>query len=105
MLSEAVRIFQNKLFDFAQYNTALSLTPQSVICTSQSPTPRSVRQFWIFGHFNFVQYNTARSHVFREHLCENEFFSETVLDCLSGTQVGSIHEETKNTKNLKTLPL
>ena len=86
-------------------------------CTARSLTPRSVRQFWIFGHFNFltrqsvilrrvglgpvwycaksdsVQYNTARSHIFREYLRENEFFSETILNCLSGTQMGWIYEK------------
>ena len=43
-----------------------------------------------------AQYHTARSHVFCEYLCENEFFSETILDCLSGTQMGWINE--KNAK-------
>ena len=86
--------------DSAQYHTA------------QSPTPRSVRQFWIFRHFNLnfptrrsvilcgvrlgavwycaesdlEQYHTTQSHVFSEYLRKNEFFSETILDCLSGTQ-------------------
>ena len=44
-----------------------------------------------------AQYHTARSHVFREYLRENEFFSETILDCLSGTQMGWINEK-KNAK-------
>ena len=44
-----------------------------------------------------AQYHTARSHVFCEYLRENEFFSETILDCLSGTQMSSIHEK-KNCK-------
>ena len=44
-----------------------------------------------------AQYHTAQSHVFREYLRENEFFSETILDCLSGTQMGWINEK-KNAK-------
>ena len=28
-----------------------------------------------------------------EYLRENEYFSETILDSLSGTQMGSIHEK------------
>ena len=92
--------------------------------TARTPTPHSVRQFWIFGHFNFptrssvilrrvglgavwycaesdsaqcdtvrsltrrMQYHIARNYVFCEYLCENKFLSETILDCLSGTQVG-----------------
>ena len=43
-----------------------------------------------------VQNNTARSQVFRKYFRKNEFFSETILDRLSGTQMGSIHE--KNAK-------
>ena len=37
-----------------------------------------------------MQYHTARSHVFCENLCEKFFlhFFETILDCLSGTQMG-----------------
>ena len=53
-----------------------------------------------FRTFQFpdsAQYHTARSHVFREYLRENEFFSETILDCLSGTQMGWINEK-KNAK-------
>ena len=51
-----------------------------------------------------AQYNTARSHVFRKYLREDKlFFSETILDRLSGTQMGSIHY--KNAKKLVTLPL
>ena len=47
-----IEVFENqiKLFDSAQYHTA------------QSPTLRSVRQFWIFGHFNFP---TLRSVILR----------------------------------------
>ena len=40
-----------------------------------------------------AQRDTARSHVFREYLRENEFFSETILECLSGTQMGWINEK------------
>ena len=52
-----------------------------------------------------AQCDTARSQVFREYLSENEFFYETILKCLSGIQMGSIHEEKKFAKNLVTLPL
>ena len=38
------------------------------------------------------QYHTALSHVFCKYLRENEFISETILDCLSGTQMGCINE-------------
>ena len=48
--------------------------------------------------------NTARSRIFHDFLCENKFFSETILDCLSGSQMGPIHEK-KIAKNLVTLPL
>ena len=37
------------------------------------------------------------------HLRKNEFFCKTILACLSGAQMASIHE--KNGKNLVTLPL
>ena len=58
---------------------------------------------WYCAQSNSAQYHTARSHVFCQHLRENEFFSETILYCLSATQMGSIHE--KNAKSLVTLPL
>ena len=48
--------------------------------------------------------NTAQSQIFREYLRENEFLSKTILACLSGAQMASIHE-IKNGKNLVTLPL
>ena len=59
-------------------------------------TLRSVSQYWIFGHFNFP---TPRSIILRgvtffcEYLCKNEPFSDSILDCLSGTQMGLIHEK------------
>ena len=42
---------------------------------------------------NSAQCDTAQSHVFCEYLRENEFFCETILDCLSGTQMGWINEK------------
>ena len=41
-------------------------------------------------------FDTARGHLFREYLRENEHFSKTILACLSGAQVDWIHE--KNAK-------
>ena len=41
---------------------------------------------------NSAQANTARSRIFREYLRENEFLSKTILACLSGAQMASIHE-------------
>ena len=46
--------------------------------------------------FNSTQYYTAQSHVFLEYICENKFFCEIILDCLSGTLTGWINE--KNAK-------
>ena len=46
---------------------------------------------------------SARSHLFREYLRENDFFNKTILACLSGDQVGLIQE--KMPTNLVTLPL
>ena len=46
----------------------------------------------IFSRQKLAQCYIAQSLVFREYLRENEFFTETILDCLSGTQMGSIHE-------------
>ena len=46
----------------------------------------------------------AESRFFPEYLRENEFLSKTIVDCLSGTQMGSIHEK-KIAKNPVTLPL
>ena len=56
--------------------------------TAPSRTPRSIT-------LRRVQLRVAPSHVFREYLRENEFFSETILDCLSGTQMDWINEEKK----------
>ena len=39
-----------------------------------------------------AQANTTRSRIFREYLRENEFLSKTILACLSGAQMASIHE-------------
>ena len=39
-----------------------------------------------------AQANTAQIRIFREYLRENEFLSKTILACLSGAQMGSIHE-------------
>ena len=36
--------------------------------------------------------------LFRKYLLKNESFSKTILACLSGAQVGSIHEEKKCNK-------
>ena len=52
-----------------------------------------------------AQANTAQSRIFREYLRENEFLSKTILACLSGAQMASIHEIKKMAKNLVTLPL
>ena len=41
---------------------------------------------------DFKQANTARSRIFHEYLRENEFLSKTIFVCLSGAQMGSIHE-------------
>ena len=41
---------------------------------------------------NFAQANTAWSRIFREYLRENELLSKTILACLSGVQMVSIHE-------------
>ena len=60
---------------------------------------------WYCAESDSAQYNTAQSHVFREYFPENEFFSETILDCLSGTRMGSIHEKnlqkSRDTASLK----
>ena len=91
----------------------------SVIYTAQSPTWRSItlrrlRLRAVLDNFGFsdiliswlgavwycdesdsAQYYTAWSYIFSEYLRENEFFSESILDCLSGTQMGSLHGEKK----------
>ena len=54
---------------------------------------------------NSVQANTARSRIFRKYLRENEFLSKTMLACLSGAQMASIHKIKKMARNLVTLPL
>ena len=62
--------------------------------------------FIYFLKFNIViegKERPAKAKLFPAKLRENEFFSETILDCLSETQMGSIHE--KNAKHLVTLPL
>ena len=48
----------------------------------QSPTLRSITL-------------RLRGSRFCEYLRENEFFRETILDCLSGTQLGWINKERK----------
>ena len=51
------------------------------------------------------KYLTARSHIFfPTYLRENVFLSKTIVDCLSGTQMGSIYEK-KIAKNPVALPL
>ena len=54
---------------------------------------------------NSAQVNTARSRIFREYLRENEFLSKTILACLSGAQMGSIHEIKNGKKSRDTAPL
>ena len=49
--------------------------------------------------------NTARSRIFREFLCENELLSKTILACLSGAQMASIHEIKNAKKSRDTAPL
>ena len=40
-----------------------------------------------------------------EYLRENEFLRKTILACLSGVQMGLIHEKKIEVENLVTLPL
>ena len=40
-----------------------------------------------------------------EYLCENEFLRKTILACLSGAQMGSIHEKNRGRKSRDTAPL
>ena len=47
----------------------------------------------VLDNFGFSDISISRFHVFRENLCENEFFSETILDGLSRTQMGWINEK------------
>ena len=53
----------------------------------------SISRYWYCAESNSAQYHTGQSHVFREYLQENGFFSKTILDCLSGTQIGWINEK------------
>ena len=55
--------------------------------------------------FDSAQANTARSRIFREFLRENELLSKTILACLSGAQMASIHEIKKWQKSRDTAPL
>ena len=52
-----------------------------------------------------AQANTARSRIFREYLCENEFLSKIILACLSGAQKASFHEIKKGKQSRDTAPL
>ena len=54
---------------------------------------------------NSAQANTARSRIFREFLRENELLSKTILACLSGAQMASIHEIKNAKKSRDTAPL
>ena len=40
-----------------------------------------------------------------EYLRENEFLRKTILACLSGAQMGSIHEKNRGQKSRDTAPL
>ena len=40
-----------------------------------------------------------------KYLCENEFLRKTILACLSGAQMGSIHEKNRGQKSRDTAPL
>ena len=40
-----------------------------------------------------------------EYLCENEFLRKTILACLSGAQMGSIHEKNRGRKSRDNAPL
>ena len=40
-----------------------------------------------------------------EYLRENEFFRKYILACLSGAQMGSIHEKNRGRKSRDTAPL
>ena len=54
---------------------------------------------------NPLQANTARSRIFRNYLRKNEFLSKTILACLSGAHMASIHEIKKCKKSRDTVPL
>ena len=51
------------------------------------------------------QANTARSRIFCEFLRENKLLSKTILACLSGAQMASIHEIKNAKKSRDTAPL
>ena len=60
-----IEVFKNKIkmFDLAQADTAWSRTQRSITLRGVGlDTVPSVRQFWIFGHFNFP---TQRSVILR----------------------------------------
>ena len=42
--------------------------------------------------FDSAQCKPVQSHLFREYLTENLFLREIILTCLSGAQMGSIHD-------------
>ena len=50
------------------------------------PIFQKINNFLIDIHFFFLL--SARSHLFREYLRENDFLRETILTCLSGAQMG-----------------
>ena len=51
-----------------------------------------------WAEFDSAQANTGRSRIFREFLRENELLAKTILTCLSGAQMASIHEIKKYQK-------
>ena len=87
-------------------NRKICLTPRSV-------SLRRVRLRAVLANFGFAnisifdsaQANTARSRIFREFLRENEHLSKTILACLSGVQMASIHEIKKCQISCDTAPL
>ena len=52
-----------------------------------------------------AQANTAQSRIFREFLRQNEHVSKSILACLSGAQMASIHEIKNSKKSRDTAPL
>ena len=65
---------------------------------------QTILDFWTFLFLDSAQCDTARSLTLRSITLRgvtflanifaiNKFFSETILDCLSGTQMGSIHDK------------
>ena len=88
---ETILDFQTFQFpDSAQCDTARSWTRCSVILRGVG-----LGAVWYCAESDSAKYHTARSHVFCKYLRENEFFRETILDCLSGTQMGWINKERK----------